>query len=354
MYSQVPDTFRSSSTKIKIGDKFLDVRFGGNAQNKSKDIRYLFIPDKDKKLFQIDQYGAEALAVAYDCNPNSKFRQLFIHGIKPHTYCAANLFSDIYEKTGHPYVNEILSLPIKDIKLHPGWKLLSKAIKDSDNEPMRYYYLGKKTIHAGNYGEQENTMSVSIVEETDGEVNISPSKCAIFLRKHHATFPEIKRDFQTGVVQEASNNGAMVRNFFGYPRLFTGYWGEDTFRKMYAFRPQSTIGCITHLAITEIQNDIDDNKIPKEWELDILQNGHDSIFGQFNDDINIEKEVCKYIKPHIERELVNRSNEHFNMKSEMSTGYNWMPAKEPPDDVDINNIDIIKKYNLRGLKEINY
>jgi hypothetical protein len=589
---------------------------------------------------QIDQAGAEAMIVAYECNPKSKFRALFDNGIKCHTYCAANIFKEHWRKE-HPAVDEILTLPIVDIQKHPAWKALNTSIKNSDNEPMRYYYLGKKTIHGcvdsetemltkngwvyvknyngideiavwntdnkvmfekpskwnvydytgylheyknniieqfvtpnhkmviqtnGNYkdktskelreyqyfniptsglyeggtsnisendarlvvaiqadgcitsdnrvtfhfirtrkierikelltiggyqftersnpiesfitvhkiskcikwfngekvfdswlltwnrkaldafveelqfwdgtksmnidgsnrreeyissiyqnvawaktiihltGKQScvnstynkcftasinrrmftryygneivpkeytgkvycptvssgyfvirrgrsisitgnsnydmrgNTFVTSILEETDGLVNISPKTGDRFLELHHANHPEIRRDFHNGVVGEASANNCIIRNLFGYPIEFTGFWNDKTFREMYAAKPQSTVGCITNLAITEIMEDIFYDRIPhKEWGLDILQNGHDSILFQFWDDPAIEREVVIYIKPHIEREMISKYGEKFKMKSEVGTGWNWSGYDETD--------------NPRGLKE---
>lgn len=322
-YHQIPDTFRLSSKCIlaRKDNNTLLGKWGDNLQNKNKDIRRFYVADYGKKLGQIDQAGAEALVVAYDCKATSKYRMLFNNGIKPHVYCAGKLFMDRWKKD-YPDAEEILNLPISQIKLHPNWLRLKNAIANSDNEPMRYYYIGKKTIHAGNYGEREKTFVDSVLEETDGAVRLTLNQGKDFLFILHSTFPEIKGDFQNGIINEASSNRMVVRNLFGDPREFGGIWGDDTWRKMYAFRPQSTVGTITNLAITEIQEDIFNDKIPhKDWGLDILQNGHDSILFQCY--IGAEHEVISYIKPKIERKLVNRSGEVFYMKSETGVGFNW-------------------------------
>lgn len=340
MYHQIPDTFRlSSKTILSRKDKnVLLGSWGDNLQNKNKDIRRFYIADYGKKLGQIDQAGAEALVVAYDCKPTSKYRMLFNNGIKPHVYCAGKLFMDRWKKD-FPDAEEILNLPIPQIKQHPNFKRLKDAITNSDNEPMRYYYIGKKTIHAGNYGEREKTFVDSVLEETDGAVRLTLNQGKDFLFILHSTFPEIKGDFQNGIINEASSNRMIVRNLFGDPREFGGIWGDDTWRKMYAFRPQSTVGTITNLAICSIFEDIINDNIPhKDWQLDVLQNGHDSILYQHV--VGVEIEVAKYMKTKIECKLVNRNGEVFYMKSEVGSGFNWKPFSAEKNPLGLREINV--------------
>jgi hypothetical protein len=342
------ETFRLSSTKI-LSSKRKNVvhgNWGDNAQNKDKNIRYIWIPDEGRKFGQFDQAGAEALIVAYECKPG-KFRDLFLYDVKPHTYIAGKIFINRW-RLDFPYVDEIYLIPIKEIKNHPGWKVLADAIAASDNEPMRYYYLGKKTVHGGNYDMRGNTMVTVILEETDGAVNISSNEGDRFIQTYHTTFPEIRRDFHLGCVDEATKNQGIIRNLFGFPREFTGHWGDGTFREMFAFKPQSTVGSITNIALTKIQEDIWDNNIPyKDWQLDILQNGHDSGLFQWRDDPGVDKEIIPYIKPHFEPELISSRGEKYKMKSEVQTGYNWKPQVKVKDKAG-NVIEII---NPRGLVE---
>lgn len=323
------EIFRLGSTKI-LSNKHKDTihgNFGGNAQNKNKDIRrYICVADEDKTLGQVDESGADALIVAYLCRPDSNFRQLFINGIKPHTYCAATIFEPLYTARGFA-TKEILNLPIAQVKQHPQWKALEKSIKDSDNELMRYYFMGKKVIHGSNYAMRGNTMASAITTETDGAVNLSGDYCNNLLETWHKKMPEIRRDFHTGTISRASKQNGFLHNLFMHPREFTGIWGDAMFREMYAFTPASTVALIIHYAVCEIQEDIYYGKIDNEkWGIDLLQNGHDSLLFQcwtqyFND-------VVKYIQPKIERELINFNGEKFKMKSEVQKGLNWGNKKE--------------------------
>ena len=80
------ETLRASSAA------FLDT-YGGNLQNVSDEMRRMFRADAGYKLVQVDQSGAEALIVAYLCQ-KAKFRDLFLHGVKPHVFVAMNMFMD--------------------------------------------------------------------------------------------------------------------------------------------------------------------------------------------------------------------------------------------------------------------
>lgn len=355
---------RASSVKILSSKKkeVLHGNFGGNIQNKDKHIRHVYVSDginlQDKEelaacakflqtwdyshftaeqlgriklMFQVDQAGADALIIAKGfCKEGSKFRALFDNGIKPHTYTAANIFRDKF-RVEHPAVDEILTLPIEQIKLHPSWEALERTVKASDNEPMRYYYLGKKTIHGSDYDMRGNTFVTSILEETDGAVNIPEALGNKFLDTHHATFPEIKRDFHRAIVQEASDNRGFLRNLFGHPREFNGIWGDSLYRKMYAFVPQSTVGVITHNCITKTQLDIYYVRIPVEWGVDVLQNGHDSMMGQCY--IPFWKDVMPYAMANMQQTLKSKVSSDFMMKSEIGFGFNWGPCSQKFDKV---------------------
>jgi len=327
------EPFRLASTQI-LGSKKKEVlhgKWGGNLQNKNKDIRKYFLADEGKTMFQIDESGADALIVAYLCPPGCKFRELFINGIKPHTYCAATIFKPVYEAMGFSDIDSLLEAPINTLPANPKWRLLEKAIKDSDNEVMRYYYLGKKTIHGSNYDMRGNTMATAITTETDGAVNLSGEFCNKLLETWHLKMPEIRKVFHNETVTRASTCKGFLRNLFRHPREFTGRWEDATFREMYAFIPASTVALIIHYAVTEIAEDIYYNRIDnKKWGIDLLQNGHDSFLAQcWTEHL---AEVVKYAQPKVERELTNFCGEKFRMKSEVQVGLNWGPKKKDNED----------------------
>lgn len=115
--------------------------FGGNAQNNSKGTMDIFEAPEGWSFAQRDQSGAESLGVAYSCRPG-RYRNLFVHGVKPHTYVALHLFLDKF-RGNHPRSRYWLQDP-KVLRTFEEWDHLNKVIKDSPFE----YDIGKKTGHA--------------------------------------------------------------------------------------------------------------------------------------------------------------------------------------------------------------
>lgn len=172
-----------TKTFRRVSRKLFDI-WGGNLQNIEKSVRQIYIPDGfgehvkqkckywletgDLSVFteeeletlrvfvQVDQSGAEALIVAYLCRAGS-YRDLFIHGIKPHVYVAMKLFKDIWRqkmKDGGGLIEDfdidvLSNTPIPLLKSNPFWRDLDLLIKASDNWSLqeRYYYLAKQTCH---------------------------------------------------------------------------------------------------------------------------------------------------------------------------------------------------------------
>jgi hypothetical protein len=108
-----------------------------------------------KIMAQVDQSGAEALIVSYICRYGN-FRQLFLHGIKPHTYVGMFVFADVWKKEMESSgtdikcdIDELCRTPICDVTKNPFWKQLDKLIKSSDKWPSerRYYYIAKQICH---------------------------------------------------------------------------------------------------------------------------------------------------------------------------------------------------------------
>lgn len=347
------ETFRLSSSKLlkKKSGKYQG--WGTNLQNPSDDICRLYIPDgwkeitpeleekfkdyltqlsdgslkRDISIFteeeratgrifvQVDQAGAEALIVAYLCQPGN-FRELFNVGIKPHVYVAQHIFADDWQKEilteKQELIAKYLLCPIKDLPKLPNWKALAKAIKSNDTR----YFIGKKTCHASNYDMKAPTFAMDVLKESEGKIRLSVPQAGKFLDTYHRLFPEIKRDFHGEIGRELYKS-RQLRNLFGFPREFGGPWGENLLKEAYAYVPQSTVGTITNIALTNLYIFIMESKVI--W--DILNNKHDSYLVQAP--LGDELECAKVMKSLIEQDLVSPRGERFKMKSEASIGFNW-------------------------------
>ena len=298
------ETFRNRSTKL------LGI-YGTNLQNPSDRICRMYCADEGKVLVQVDQAGAEALVVAFLCKGPNNLRRLFEQKIKPHVYVAMHLFKSYWSRTGHPIVEAAVYTPIEGLRMLPGFDLLEKAIKKHD----KYYFIGKKVCHASNYDMGPKTFRMTVLTDSEGRVVISHQEAVIFLETYHKLFPEIREwHNETITILKATK---VLRNLFGYPRLFTGPMQPHTFKEAFAFVPQSTIGVLGNMAFVEEQEYIEEHH--KDW--DLLNNKHDSTLTQCSMD---EVKDCVEVKKRIvEKLLISPYGETFQMKSEALVGKNW-------------------------------
>lgn len=310
--------FRLASSKL-LG------YYGTNLQNPSDTLMECVIPDDGCIFIQPDQGGAEALVVAYECR-RARFRKLFEHGIKPHSYMALQLFTNKF-RGNHPSARYKYVDP--DILAgYPECRDLLNTIKNSHQE----YDLGKRVIHAKNYDMGPKTFQINVLELSEGTVVLSYKEAKEFLAIHSETFPEIL-EWQA----EVSGRLAATRtlnNLFGYPRHFGSLWSTELLRDAYAFIPQSTVGTITNIAYTELHYRIRRESLP--WQL--LNNKHDSLLLQVPDTSEHRDMAMAYCREHMGRELVSSRGEHYRMKVGISIGYNWAKYDE--------------KKNPQGMKEL--
>lgn len=332
------DTFRLSSRALFKFKKSLTPKgWGTNVQNWDKMQRRFVIADKDKILIQVDQAGAEALIVAYLCRAG-KFRELFEYNVKPHVFVALHLFSKVWSvKFGDELINQLLVLRPRDLKAHPGFKAVERLIKDSDNWPdkERYYFIAKMVCHAANYGMKGPTFQINVLQKSKGAIVLTLKEANWFLDMYHGLFPEI-REWHRDTIAKSEYDRTLY-NLFDEPRLFLEPKSETLNKQMFAFVPQSTVGEITNRAVVQMQNIIENGDInPEWWELDILQNNHDSLLSQCADQPDVIRASAETIHSALTPTLT-YNGVTFKMKAEVQVGYNWGPYK--------------KDYNEGGMKE---
>lgn len=356
--------FRLASRKIQ--------GYGGNTQNIPKDMRSIYVPDGwkpelrykyahylekgdleiftpnerqiTKVMVQYDQAGAEALIVSKLLKSGNKLDLLFKNKIKPHTYLGC-FFPQVWIDAGYPQVDTIRMLPIEKVKTHEGWKSLSSAINESDlnqTPKVRYYYLYKQTCHSGNYGIKTPTFILNVLEKSEGRVVLTKQQGDEFLNAYHYMLPEL-RDWWEYCENQVRTTG-IIYNLQGYPIHFTQELKDGDLKDVYSACPQSTVGTITNIAYTNLQNFIEDEK--KDW--DLLANTHDSYLCQCP--VGEEKVLGERMKYFLEQELTSPTEEKFNMRSEGQYGFNWGSRKVGVELTE--DIEKIEKYNLCGLREL--
>lgn len=311
-------------------------------------MRKIYWADDGKVLVQVDQAGAEALIVAYLCRPG-RYRDLFLNNIKPHVFVAMTVFLDKWRILCKDLnVDDFARTPIAELTKKQGWSTLKKIIADSDNwSPQeRYYFIAKMIVHASSYGMKGGTFQLNVLEKSRGQIVLTLKQSSAFLQGFHSLFPEIQ-EWQREVGGLLREYG-VIYNLFGYPRFVTGRFDESDYKEWLAFGPQSTVGCITHIEITQEQQYIEVTnrcntvqpvgKLPEPitycldtWgsqpcDWDILANTHDSSLTQCPPDDAMR---LVRVKTHLMcQELTSPRGEKFRMRSEAQMGRNWSPKKD--------------------------
>lgn len=301
-------TFRNKSGKIFS-------TWGTNLQNPSARMCRIHIPDEGKEFVQADLAGAEALDVAMRTPPGGRFRELFTHRIKPHTFVAMHLFQEQWMKETPYDARHLCTLPIPELAQHPEWKALSKIIKNN----YERYFIGKKTCHSFNYLKMPGTFRFDVLKESEGKVVLSLRDSERFREIYVSLFPEIFGSWHQ-TVKENLQNSRTIYNSLGYPHYFSGHITNDkTIREAVATGPQSTVGCIANIAACDYQDYIEDKGL-SEW--DLLNNKHDSLLTQAPIEETMENAriLSKFLSG---VELTSPFGEKFFMRVEIARGFNW-------------------------------
>lgn len=320
-------TFRNRSHQLINGA-------GANCQNPSDGMCRIHIPDDGCLFSQPDLAGAEALVVAMLTPPDSNFRLLFKHGIKPHVFVALHLFVEHWAKET-PYDSKFLcTLKIPELAQHPEFKLLNKIIKNHHER----YFIGKKSCHSFNYLKRANTYRFDVLKESEGKIVLSLKDSERFREIYVGLFPEIFGFWHDRVITTLRQD-RIIYNCLGYPHYFGGHVENDkAIREAIATGPQSTVGCVANIAACDFQDYVEDN-YPRTKRWDLLNNKHDSLLIQAPDAEIMEasRVLCKMMS---NVELLSPFGEKFYMKTECSIGKNWMKWDEEKNPDGLKETDI--------------
>ena len=286
--------------------------FGINAQNSDKDILDMFAAPDGWCIVQVDQAGAEALVVAYLAG-HGKYRDLFLHGVKPHVYVALHLFLDKF-RADHPRERYWLRPP-QELKTLPEWKELVKVVSGSPFE----YDIGKRTGHASNYEMGPHTFQESVLKESEGTLVLDFSQARFFLDTYKELFPEVVA--WQAEVKARVRADRLLRNLFGFPRRFEQILTDGYLRDAISWVPQSTVGCITHKAYRLLYDHIRREHLP--WK--IINNKHDSFAALVP--VDHAREASDVMTRLINQPLVGWDGANFTMRSEVQVGFNMGKAK---------------------------
>lgn len=140
-------------------------------------------------------------------------------------------------------------------------RLASQIFKKPESECTKgtmLRFMGKKTRHAGNYGEGPGMMAVTLIKEVPSLVEVMSKEgklvpyCELLLNSFHAYEPEIRNSFQSWI-EDCIRKLRVLTTPVGRSRYFFGLRPEadnsKIFKEAYSYIPQSTVGDNTGLAI---------------------------------------------------------------------------------------------------------
>jgi hypothetical protein len=311
----IAESFRNTSKALFKRGGYKGI--GCNLQNPSDRICQLYEANRNYKLGQADQAGAEALIVAYLCRAGN-YRMLFDYGIKPHTFIALRAFpTEWYKHFNRDDIDSLCATSIKNLTSHPRWKEVASFIPDANPVGGQglQYFLGKKAAHSFNYQKQPSTFIFDILKESEGKIVLTLQEGKYIYGIYHGLFPEIQEWHR----EQASflRQTRELRNLFGHPRKFFGPFTDKFFREAISFIPQSTVGTITNMAFCEVQKFIEENDL--DWNM--LNNKHDSIMLEAPEDETMI--AAEILQASLKKDLVSLRGEHFKMRSAVSIGRNW-------------------------------
>lgn len=200
-YRRATETHRLSSSKNPR-------RTGQNLQNVDRDVRSVYVPDPQTIFVECDLSQAEDRVVkAYTGDPRL-----------------------IAEARAHP----------AEFDTHTN---NARAIFGVETPTKDQRYLGKKVVHASNYGMAGKKLSEELLKENDVR---TPDECQRLIDRRLELAPAILQ-WQQRTRMEVMRTRRLMNSWgwtidFKYERL-----GEELYRRAYAWRPQSDIGILTNL-----------------------------------------------------------------------------------------------------------
>lgn len=220
----------------------------------SKNIRSMFIPSPGKVFIQGDLSQAEARIVA----------------VLSEDYALLKAFDeiDIHRRTAGLFFGMVNRLILDNIRI----PIVDYLQKDG---PERF--TGKMFRHAGNYdmGKRRamNEFNVN-AQKYEIPMSISEWKAGEFIRLFHEASPKIRQVFHSSI-RNALDNGRLLINPYGRPRMFYGKFEDDLYKEGYAYIPQSTVADTTQSALIEIDDAWKDEDVAY-----LISENHDALVAE--------------------------------------------------------------------------
>lgn len=241
----------------------------------SKRIRSMLIPSPGKVFIQGDLSQAEARIVA----------------VLAEDWALLKAFDeiDIHRRTAGLFFGLIGYLNLVNERL----LIIDNLEKDG---PERF--TGKMFRHAGNYdmGKRRamNEFNVN-AQKYEIPMSISEWKAGEFIRLFHEASPKIRGVFHASI-RNALDNGRVLVNPYGRPRVFNGKYEDDLYKEGFAYIPQSTVADTTQSALIDIDNEWLDEDVAY-----LVSENHDALVAEVP--ANNWEPYAKFMRDKLTREI---------------------------------------------------
>lgn len=300
---------------------------GGNLQNQSPVVKENFQPDDDYILYEVDYSQAEWVLTGFEA-PEPKMIDIFLQGKDAHV-ATAGLITNLPEA----YILEEKKL----LKNDPGLVTLHDVREELDKKykinPEHHFYPRTMTIRM--MGKKSNhSLDYDISDVAFSKANEIPMNEASYI-KHvylNIAYPGIKKYYAR--VQNEIKNGRMVTNVLGRHNRFLDRITEQYFKAGYAYKPQSTVGDLVHIAMDKIYTEANSYlPHPRQFwaNTDILANVHDSLLFQRKNNGPIDAfQFLMAVRRHMHTKItVNGYTFCLNVDVKVSH-LNWKEMEEMP------------------------
>lgn len=293
------ETLRWSSRKSCFGT-------GDNIQNKSEELRRIYVADPGYKLAYIDLEQAESRIVG--------LLAWLVTGKS--TYLDACESGDLHTLVAKMCWQELAwqSDPNR-IELSPGDKKVAQQVFYRD---FSYRFMSKRLGHGSNYGGTPWTMAK--------HAKMPKSVIESFQDRYFGAFDEIP-EWHKWVKRQLAREGH-ITSILGFKRIFFGRSGDrQTINEAIAFEPQHICTMIINIGLKRLDRLLNQDRTLHELVQPLAQ-GHDAALVQYREDR--EDELLPWLTDLFQVPMTVAGRD-FVIPTGASIGWNWQEYRSEAD-----------------------
>lgn len=288
--------------------------FGMNVQNLPQQFKRFVLADPGALLWEVDKRQGEWVISAYMArDPN--MIEVAESGVDAHTATAKLAFGVPEELIlAENKVASHETNPINLRKLRE--QFVPEILKYRIPTVMTCRQAGKKSNHGLNYDMGYKRFAY--------ENEIPENEAKPIVEAYHHAYPGIRGNFHADVVNQLKQNRTL-ENPFGRKRWFLERWGDTLFKAGYDFGPQSTLVDLVNIGLIKIYEEADGIKHRCMYPLEVLDQVHDSLFGQYWVRLQYYLMMARAmirVADHMDSEITVHGRT-FRIDNELKVGLNW-------------------------------